>query len=244
MRVLQFRKQTAGRAVTRSLRRLCFNADGSVLVGGLDGATRLAAVAVHSGGALDLPGGSEGRYPSAAFSASGEYFAVGDIGGTAHAFRLTDGQHLAELRPDAPFAGVSEVAFAPTADPMNQWLAVCGVEFWLWNPVTQQYLVAPEREHFRSAAFDPSIDAAFVLTAEEVICFRLRPFAESWRVSVAWSGARFNWNETGRVRASADGSAGATASMARPCPHQRQATSSTASERTCSSSTESSPPTV
>lgn len=181
MQLLQLRKRKNGRAITRSVRRLCYSADASVLIGSVDGAD-LVPVGVHGGITPNIFPEAFARATCAAFSANGEYFAVRTNSGATRAYRSSDGAQLAELGTTGATLGMDRIAFAPTHNPKAQWLAVCGREFWLWNPLTQQYLVAPEAEGFQYVAFGPSGQWVVVTTALAVAGFRLSRFGEVWRV--------------------------------------------------------------
>lgn len=181
MRVLQLRRRKNGRAITFAPRRLRFNADGSILAACLGAAPGVVAVEVHSGRVPELPTFPSTRTTGIDFSRNGEYVAVGGLDGTTRSYRLSDGTLLAELASGAPNREVDAVAFAPSTNPQSQWLVIGGRELWVWNPLTQQYLIAPDRGFYRAVAFEPNAVGVVVTNSHEVLRFVLRPFAETWR---------------------------------------------------------------
>ncbi len=182
MRVLQLKQRKNGRTIRRPLCWLGFNADASILVGRADATAGLVAVGVHGDATPDLPQELFARATCVAFSTNGQYFAFRTSGGTTRVYRSADGVQLAEHDTGGATVGMDRLAFAPTADPRAQWLAVCGREFWLWNPLTQQYLVAPEAEGFQHVAFGPLGHWVVVTTGIAVAGFQLSRFGEVWRV--------------------------------------------------------------
>lgn len=130
--------------------RVRFNADAGVPVAFSRYSSRLSSVEVHSGRSGAISTTRSERPTCAAYSWDGEYLAVGTADGFARPYRVAGGAPLAELRvSNSRGQGhIGDVTFAPTIDPARQWLAACGNEFWVWNPVTQQYLIAPDEDWY------------------------------------------------------------------------------------------------
>ena len=124
-----------------------------------------------------------------AYSGNGQLLAVGYGSGVTRVYRVGEIAPVAEL-----VLGVNEVqrhrvsinslAFAPTPDPARQWLAVAGVEFWLWNAATQQYLVAPDQDIYTAVAFAPTSDAVFIAHRHMASKYTIRPFNQVWRAEL------------------------------------------------------------
>lgn len=201
MRVLQFKSWKNGRAYQDTILRLRFNADGSEIAARFQNGIGLTALECHTGRVVQLPFIQGIRPTCHAYSWDGEYIAVGDAIGVARSHRLRDYSLIAELAPGLAFGGVFDVAFAPSDEPTQQWLAVCGNEFWLWNPVSGQYLVAPERESFFKAAFDSAAESVVVLSGIGVTRFRLDPFRSLWHVPLERLTGRATHPQMGRPTA-------------------------------------------
>lgn len=78
------------------------------------------------------------------------------------------------------------MAFSPTTDPRTTRLAVAGAELLLWNPHTQEYIVAPEEGDYRGVSFGP--DGTTVTSIEyhaHALCvWNVKPFQVLFRTDL------------------------------------------------------------
>jgi len=155
MRVMHFRSWKNGRAYRDTILRIRFSADGSLITARFQNGIALTAMECHSGRVVQFPFVQGPRPTCHAYSWDAEYIVIGDVNGLARAYRLRDNSFIAELLSRTRSDGIRDVAFAPSREPGQQWLAVCGEEFCLWNPLTQHCFIAPDSGVYRSSAFDP-----------------------------------------------------------------------------------------
>jgi len=83
-------------------------------------------------------------------------------------------------------AGSLALAFSPTTDPRATRLAVASNQLLLWNPHTQEYIVAPDEGDYRGVAFGP--DGTTVTSIEyhvHALCvWNVKPFRVLFRTDL------------------------------------------------------------
>lgn len=138
-----------------------------------------------------------------AYSADGAVVVVSSHDGIAFAFRRIehdapsdrsvysprfDFDQLAEL-PEAATnwdAILRKMAFAPTTDLTLGRLAAAGAELLLWNPHTQEYIVAPEEGDYRGVSFGPdgTTVASIEYHAHALCVWNVKPFRVLFRTDL------------------------------------------------------------
>lgn len=180
------------------VRRVRFTPDGQRLALAWNSTRHIKFVTLDTGEIEHFRPDTEDASPLFEFSQDGHWLAVGNNDGVCRVYRDLAPTPLAEHRagygdPGTLRRRIEGVAFASTAR-LGHWLATVGTELWLWNPITQQYLVAPEQDVFRSVAFAPSGEAVYVGRERAVSRYSIRPFVEEWRVDHGverWYGPHF-----------------------------------------------------
>jgi WD40 repeat protein len=96
---------------------------------------------------------------------------------------------LAELPASVPMdrrRRPTEMLFSPPSEPGRTRLAVAGAELLLWNPHTQEYIVAPEEGDYRGVSFGP--DGTTVTSIEyhaHALCvWNVKPFRVLFRTDL------------------------------------------------------------
>ena len=166
------------------VRRVRFTHDGERLALAWNSTRHIRFVRIDTGEVEHFRPETEEASPLFEFSNDGHWLAVGNNDGVCRVYKDLAPTPLAEHRAgtgSAVWRSIRGVAFT-SANGIGHWLATVGAEFWLWNPVTQQYLVAPEQDEFQSVAFAPSGQCVYVARLQAVSRYSIRPFAEMWRV--------------------------------------------------------------
>jgi WD40 repeat protein len=104
-------------------------------------------------------------------------------------FRHFEFEHLSALRAEVRSwqrPSAMTLAFSPTPEPRTTRLGIAATEFTLWNPHTQEYIVAPDEGDYRGVSFGP--DGLTVTSIEyhaHALCvWNVKPFRVLFRTDL------------------------------------------------------------